>query len=98
VRTEQQRTRAIVQVQLHAAKGDTKYLGLIEAPFVTGGTDPYLGEVSTDVSPGSKPVGRTIVGQVTAQTGDYELKITLDAVQGGKVVSRLAERIPVTVH
>lgn len=94
-RTEQQRTRAIVQVQFHAAKADTKYLGLIEAPFVGGGTNPNLSEVSMDVRAGSNPVNRTIVG--AAQSGDYALTITLDAIQGGQFVSRLAERIPVTV-
>jgi hypothetical protein len=48
-----------------------------------------------DVRAGSNPVNRTIVG--AAQSGDYALTITLDAIQGGQSVSRLAERIPVTV-
>ena len=55
-RSEQQRTRAIVQVQFHAAKSDTKYLGVIAVPFVSGGNTPHLGEVSIDVAAGSQPI------------------------------------------
>jgi hypothetical protein len=97
-RSEEQRTRAIVQVQLHAAKADTKYLGVIEVPFVLGGTGRQLTEVSADVAAGGTPANRTIVGQVVAERGEYALSITLDAVQGGRAVSRLSERIPVSVR
>jgi len=89
-RSEQQLTRAILQVQLHGAKADTKYLGLIKAPFIGGGSDRHVGEVSTDVAAGSKRGGRPIIGQLTARPGDYRLTMTLDAIQGGDAVSRAA--------
>ena len=89
-RSEQQLTRAILQVQLHGAKADTKYLGLIKAPFIGGGSDRHVGEVTTDVAAGSKRGGRPIIGQLTARPGDYRLTMTLDAVQGGDAVSRAA--------
>ena len=95
---EQRRTRAIVQVHLHAAKIATRYLGVIEVPFIKGATNRGIGEVSVDVRAGSNPVGTTVVGQIDVRPGDFDLAITLDAVQEGQSVSRIVERIPVTIQ
>ena len=95
---EQRRTRAIVQVHLHAAKTATRYLGVIEVPFISGAANRGIGEVSVDVRAGSNPVGTTVVGQIDVRPGDFDLAITLDAVQEGQSVSRIVERIPVAIQ
>ena len=82
VSTDQHRTLATLNVYLHAAARQTKYLGLARAPVIESGVE-NIGEINTSVPPGSKPVAATVTGFVTSKLGEYTLSISLDAIETG---------------
>ena len=95
--TADNRSLATVRLYLHAAKETTNYLGTMHVPFMEG-TGLEEKEVSATVPPGSQPVGRTLNGRVTSNTGNYTFRILLVGTQPGAPTSqRLEEQAAVTV-
>ena len=96
--TDQRRNPVTVHLSLHAAKAETRYLGLMRTPFVMGGDDPHTGEVSIAVPPGSAPVNKSLSGAATQKPGSYNLTIALDAMQQDQLVDRIEATVPVIIR
>ena len=96
--TEQSRALVTVHLFVHAAEQPTSYLGFMRAPFLEGEVDRKLAEVSTTVTPGSRPVGTTVSGRVTSKPGAYSLTISVDATQpSAPSPMRISHEVPVVV-
>ena len=96
--TDQRRNPVTVHLSLHAAKAETRYLGLMRTPFLMAREDPHVGEVSVTVPPGSTPVNKSVTDAATQKPGSYSLTITLDALQQGQLVDRIQATVPVTIQ
>jgi hypothetical protein len=92
------RTMSTIRLFVHAAAQPTSYLGFMRAPFFQGELDRKLGEVNATVEPDSRPVGSTVIGQVTSKPGTYTFIISVDATQyGDPNPVRIAEAVPVVL-
>jgi hypothetical protein len=88
-----------VHVYLHAARGQTSYLGVTQVPFIEGSAPLRDREVSATVPANSQPVGSVVSGRVTTTPGRYVFRISLEATTAGTGTSRrIAEEIPVSVE
>jgi len=96
--TESTRSLATVRLFLHAAAQTTSYLGLMRVTFIGSDAERKLSEVNATVTPDSRPVATTVLGQVVSKPGSYTLSISIDATQpGAPNPVRLSEEVPVVV-
>jgi hypothetical protein len=96
--TEKNRVLATVRLFAHPAAHPTSYLGFFRAPFIQRETDLRLGEINTTVEPEARPVGATVVGQVTSNPAASTLSISVDATQFGALNPlRFRQDVPVIV-
>lgn len=75
------RSLTTVHLYLHAAREPTRYLGVMQVPFIEGSNVRKDREVSVSVPPDSQPVGVTVTGRLTTKPGKYTFRISLDATQ-----------------
>ena len=95
--TDQRRSSVAVHVLLHSVAIETRYLGVVRAPFMEGSSVRSVGEINVTVPPHSRPVSATTSSGVTRQAGEYTLSIALDAIQEGQPPVRIVQEIPVLV-
>jgi len=96
--TDHRQTAVSVQVALYSGTVETKYLGTVLAPFLEGGVNARIAEVTVSVSAGAEPLNSSLLSAVTHTPGTYELRIALDAFQDGRLPTRIDETIPVIVQ
>jgi hypothetical protein len=94
--TDERSNEATVRLFLHAAAGDTSYLGVMTTPFLGGAATDR--EISITVPKDSRPVQSTVIGRVTTKPGAYSFGVALDATQHGvPAPARITHQIPVVV-
>lgn len=91
---------ATVRLFLHAARLDTRYLGVMRVAFIEGAEQLLENrQVNVSVPPGIEPIVSTITGLVTAEAGRYSFSIALDALlAGAEVPVRIQRDVPVFVE
>lgn len=96
--TAERRSLATVHLYLHAASETTRYVGVMQVPFMDGLARLTDREVNATVPAGSQPVGSTLSGRVTSKAGSYTFRIVLDATQPPSAASqRIEEQVSVQV-
>ena len=96
--TADRQSLATVHLYLHAAKEPTRYLGVMQLPFMEGSETTTDREVNATVPPGSQPVGSTLIGRVTSKVGTYTFRLILDAMLATSSVSqRIEEQASVSI-
>ena len=95
--TGERSNEATVRLFLHAAAGDTSYLGVMTTPFLDGAAKDR--EISITVPKDSRPVQSTVIGRMTTKPGAYSFGIALDATQHGvPAPARITHEIAVVVN
>ena len=92
------RTLSTLHLYLHAAKGQTNYVGAWRAPFLQGWTAKDYRDVSGTVKPGDEPFAVNVSGLVTDKPGRYTFNVLLDGAQEGVPMgNRIVLDVPVEV-
>jgi hypothetical protein len=95
--TDKRSNDATVRLFLHAAAGDTSYLGVMTTAFLDGAAKDR--EISITVPKDSRPVQSTVIGKVAAKPGAYSFGIALEATQQGVAApARITQQIRVVVN
>lgn len=97
--TPDRQSTATVRLFLHAARRQTRYLGVMRVPFIEGAERLAGREVSATVPPDSQPVGASVSGPVTPTPGEYMFRVSLDAQEDGTAMAqRIEDEVPVSVR
>ena len=96
--TERDSTLAALHLSVHAAAQKTSYVGFMRAGFLAGDAPRKVGEVNVSINPGDRPLVRSVLGAVRSTAGEFELEISVDALQARQTTPiTIAQRVPVTV-